>query len=137
MTQGAQQWETGGVSPASMGKYYRHIIDLPEEEEKLLWSLVCLLVFEAIKRVEGNPDLARDQAFDYLARHDLSTIKDEIMTLLPEFAGVLKKRCKITKTNARALLIEGLHVLNVNRLSSNARSLFIYAFMSFPGGKIE
>ena len=121
-----------------MSQHYRHIDELPEEDQKLLWSLVCLLVYEAIKRAKGNPDLTRDDALRYLARHDLSTIKNEIEGLLPEFAGVLQKRCKqITKATAQVLLVEGLRVLNANRGTYEARNFFFYALKSFPGGKIE
>ena len=104
-----------------MGKHYGRIIDLPEEDEKLLWSLVCLLIYEAIKQAKGNPHLTRDEVFSYLSRHDLRTIKDEITALIPEFSGVLQKQCKkITKTNARALLVEGLRILDAHRGTQDA-----------------
>ena len=121
-----------------MRKHYRHIIDLPEEDEKLLWSLVCLMVYDAIKIAERDPDLTQDQVLSYLARHDLSTIKHEFMALIPVFAGVLQKqRKKITHSNAQALIVEGLQILGAHRGTQEARNLFLHAFMSFPGGKVE
>ena len=126
------------VSLVCMSQHYGHILDLPEKDEKLLWSLVCLLVYEAIKQAQRDPDITRYEALNYLERHDLNTIRGEIQALLWEFAGALQKRCKkITKTNAEALLKEGLRIFNVNRDTQDARNLFLHAFMSFPGGKIE